>query len=573
MPFVIDDQGSAGHIEGCEPTDFAGGTVGGIEAGAYALGLEEGMDLSAHEAAVGGEFEREQGGIAQHAAEAHAVGGAEIAQTVGNEVFLIEFDRPRHVGAVAVDDVSPGIDAEMGKLAQGAAVLAAERFLAVGEARTAAALCPAVEGNDHDVALIDQGGDNLAHLAEVLVAHGVAVVAEGAEAVAHPVALHHHGGLVTLDARVGNAELVEAAARAGYAVRPEVVGMVVGHTEEVVAGLLEQGGIAGGRAEGIANLGDLLVGLSAVAEGTFEVSGRHIGLPEDGCGINKQLPSLLGRQLHGGECSPHHNISGKRHLERFLQCLCPGGEGCESQEGTEKSLFHGLVFNDSTGSDVAAAVVSLAGVRDFHALVAGVYKGEVLAAGVYIGDDAHVAHRTGVAAAAEEDEVAFLQVLDLCNGGTLGILRTGSAEDAHILLAINEAREAGAVEHVRSGAAERVAGTEVLKCGAHHAFAKAGVVGEFAFALSFGREVGIDRDGGYFLDNSFCRGAGRHLFGHQILCLCAEQAHQAKCHACNILFNNHVNNLFGVREWAAQCASSQHARNSRFGLLRGLFGV
>ena len=213
-------------------------------------------------------------------------------------MFLVEFDRTHHVGAVAIDYVGSGVDTEMGELAQRTAVFTTEHLLAPGQAVLLAAFGSAVERDDDDIALGYQGGDDLAHGVEVLVAQGVAVVAKGAEPIAHAVALYHYpvGGLK--QTCVGYAHAVQTAACAPDACRAEVVGMVVGHREEIETGLLQQGSEAGRRAEGIAHGRRLLVGRSAVTQRTLQVACRHIGPLQQGGGINKQLPSFLGRQLH-----------------------------------------------------------------------------------------------------------------------------------------------------------------------------------------------------------------------------------------------------------------------------------
>ena len=73
------------------------------------------MDAATAETACAVDLHLEHGCVAREADEVDAVGGAEVAQTVGYEVVLVDFKGTGDVRSVAEDDVGAGIDAEVGK--------------------------------------------------------------------------------------------------------------------------------------------------------------------------------------------------------------------------------------------------------------------------------------------------------------------------------------------------------------------------------------------------------------------------------------------------------------------------
>ena len=109
---------AVGDVLLAEKLDLAGDGTLLVEAGAYAFGLEEGVDLAVEEAAVAVDGDGDYGGVGGDAGEAHAVGGAEIAEAVVDEAVFIDFDGADDVWAVAIDDVGTVVDAEVCQLTQ-----------------------------------------------------------------------------------------------------------------------------------------------------------------------------------------------------------------------------------------------------------------------------------------------------------------------------------------------------------------------------------------------------------------------------------------------------------------------
>ena len=309
------------HIEPREALHFAGGTARSVLPGADALMLDKGVDFPFHKTPVAGELEFQQRGIGQHAGEAHAIGCAEVPQTVSDEMLLVKFHRPHHVGAVAENDIRPRIDAEMRKLAQRATVFFAEHFRAIRQAVLAASFRASMERYYHDVAAVDQFGDDFTRSPQVLMAHGISVVAKGAQPKAHAVTLHHHTVGKALYACVSDTLAVQTIHGALHPRFTKVESVIVGQTEKIVAGLVQQGCIASGRSESITDVGKFLACLTAVAERAFQVACCQIGPLQHRQRINEQLPSLMGRQLHFWVGSTHHNISCKGHCHHGVVLL------------------------------------------------------------------------------------------------------------------------------------------------------------------------------------------------------------------------------------------------------------
>ena len=85
--------------------------------------------------------------------------------------------------------------------------------------------------------------------------------------------------------------------------------MIVGHAEEVVAGILEQGGIARRGAEGIYIRSFPLGAGTCVAEGTFEIAHSKVSILKQRFDIAEQVHTVMGRQFDLGKGGSHHNVA------------------------------------------------------------------------------------------------------------------------------------------------------------------------------------------------------------------------------------------------------------------------
>ena len=96
------------------------------------------------------------------------------------------------------------------------------------------------------------------------------------------------------------------------------------------------------------------------------------------------------------------------------------------------------------------------------------YEREVALFGIYLLDNAHVTHRAGRFRTAEEDQIARFQICDTFHRCALSVLHARGAAQGDILLTIDIAGEAGAIESCGTGVSVAVAGTDVLHSGADH---------------------------------------------------------------------------------------------------------
>ena len=298
-----------GNVGLAELLHLAGDVVSLVVAGTYALLLDEGVDATLEETTLTVGLHLDDGGVAGDACEVHAVGRAEVAKTIDNETTVIDLDGTHYVGTVTINDVGTVVDTVVSQFAQRATVLAKESLSAVGQMVLGAPLGTAVERDDDDVRLLLEVVQNATDGVEVGVLQCVGIVAEGAEADAESLTLDDGGLGASLNAGKLDAFLAEHALSTEDALLAEVVGVVVGHTQKVEAGLLEPLYVSGRRAEGI-DVGTLALGaLSTVAEGAFEIAHGKVGLLEDGASILEQLGAIVGRQLDGGEGGTHHNVA------------------------------------------------------------------------------------------------------------------------------------------------------------------------------------------------------------------------------------------------------------------------
>lgn len=165
----------------------------------------------------------------------NAEGSAEIAEAVGYEAVLIEFYAAHHMRPVTIDDIGAVTDAEVGELAQVAALLLEEDLHAVGQMAVGCPLGSAVKRHYDNIDLGAQRVEDARHGHRVPRLEGVSVVAEGAEAEAYAAARHHIRLCATAYAGIANLYGVECLLGRHDSLVTEVVGVVVGHADEVVA--------------------------------------------------------------------------------------------------------------------------------------------------------------------------------------------------------------------------------------------------------------------------------------------------------------------------------------------------
>ena len=288
-------------VAGRQVADELGGAVLPVETRPDGWLLNEGVDLALQETPFAIDFHLEEGCIAGDALQADALGRAEIAEAIGDELVVVELDATRHVGTVAVDDVGAEVDAPVGKLAERPAVLAQEQFLALRQVGGFGSFGSSVEAHHEDVYLRAQLAEDAHDVGGVGVSDGVGVVAEGAEAYFDAPRitilgnLHDGVFLPSGNACAADAQGVELLLGGDDALEAEVVGVIVGHAQEVEAGFLQQVGIRGGCAEGVADVRHLLLGLSAVAEGSLEVAGGDVGTLENVLRVAEEVLAVVGR--------------------------------------------------------------------------------------------------------------------------------------------------------------------------------------------------------------------------------------------------------------------------------------
>ena len=202
MSCLADGDGAALDVGEGEVANFACYAVGSVKTRSLALLLDEGVDLPFQETAVGGYLDFHNRGVTRYSRQVHAVRCAEIAEAIGNEASVIDLHATHDMRPVAIDDVGSVVNAEVGKRAQVATVFAQEELMSLGQMGVGTALGSTVEGHDEDVALRAQVVKNGLHGAEVVMMERIAVVAKGAEAIFHAVALDNGRAGAPLDAGI-----------------------------------------------------------------------------------------------------------------------------------------------------------------------------------------------------------------------------------------------------------------------------------------------------------------------------------------------------------------------------------
>ena len=222
-------------------------------------------------------MEFQYGRIARYPVDVDAVRRTEIAQTVGDEMSVVEFYGANHVRAVTIDYIGTVVDAKMSELAQVAAFFFKKNLFVVWQMFVFCSLCSAVKRNNYDVGFLSKVVDDAFRRFEIVMTESVWVVPEGAETELDAVALDNGTFGASRDSGKGNAVVAECGFGGCYACRTEVKSMVVGHAQKVNPGFLEPSAVAGGYAEGIVVLPVLFRCPPGVGKRTFQISRCRVG--------------------------------------------------------------------------------------------------------------------------------------------------------------------------------------------------------------------------------------------------------------------------------------------------------
>ena len=87
VALAVDVGLAVGDVGLAELLNLLGYVVGLVVAGTDAFLLDEGVDSALEETALAAELHLNDGGVAGDTGEAHAVGGAEVAEAVGDEIL------------------------------------------------------------------------------------------------------------------------------------------------------------------------------------------------------------------------------------------------------------------------------------------------------------------------------------------------------------------------------------------------------------------------------------------------------------------------------------------------------
>ena len=211
---------------------------------------------------------------------------------------------------MADDEIGASVDDRMGEGAQVTTVLAVEGLATVGHVQCLATFGTAVEADDDEVGLGGEGADQLDRGLVV-----VDVVAGAAGVKGHHGELEAVGlpsGDVAHAAGVVDGLLVEEALGLGATDLAEVAGVVVGGAHHVEACGLVDGGVAAGRAEGVAAAGGcvgLALGrLTHIAERSLEVAEGHVCVLQPFVDVVEGLPGIW-RQVSGRKVGADHHVA------------------------------------------------------------------------------------------------------------------------------------------------------------------------------------------------------------------------------------------------------------------------
>ena len=181
------------YVALCEPLYLLGHGVGRVLARTEAAALYERVDLAFNEVAPAVHLCLYHRRIARYSCYAYSVRRAEVAQAVGYKLALIHLDTSYHMRAVAINYVGAVVYAEVGKVAQRAAVFLKILFLAVWQMTVLLAFGSAVERHYHHVGIGPQAVKYALHRPQFLVLQRVRVVAERTHAVSYAVARFYGG--------------------------------------------------------------------------------------------------------------------------------------------------------------------------------------------------------------------------------------------------------------------------------------------------------------------------------------------------------------------------------------------
>ena len=315
---AADDSLAGRQVLLAERFDLVGHAAALVGAGTGATLLDERVDLSFEETTLAVDLDFGDGCIARNARQTDVIGGAEIAEAVGNEAALVDLHTTDDVRAVAIDDIGTVVYAEVCQLTQRTAVLAEERLCALRQMALRAPFGTAVEGDDDQVAAHHQVVDDASHDRQVGMLQRVAVVPEGAQPYLQTLALDDGTLHATGNAREEDALLAQHPLGGLDAHAAKVVGVVVGHAEIVVASLFQQVTVAGGRAEGVGVRAGALGARTAVAEGALQVAEGQVGTCQHMLDILEDVGTVVGRQHTRGERGAHHDVARHGYRQRIF---------------------------------------------------------------------------------------------------------------------------------------------------------------------------------------------------------------------------------------------------------------
>lgn len=103
-----------------------------------------------------------------HAVQGHPVRCAEVAETIDDQMTVIEFERTGHMRAVTIDYVCTGINRCVGEFFDIAAVFAKTCLGLMGNMCILRTLAAAMERHDDDVGVLLEFPNDTADLGEVV---------------------------------------------------------------------------------------------------------------------------------------------------------------------------------------------------------------------------------------------------------------------------------------------------------------------------------------------------------------------------------------------------------------------
>lgn len=136
-----------------EAPDLCRNTAGDVGTRPFASMLDEAVYLAAQELTIAVHFNFSYRRMTADTRHTHAIGSAEVAETIEDYAILIEFCRTRHVGTVTIDNIGTGVYCGMGKLLHIAAILAECGFGCMGHMAVSRPFGTSVKTHHHYVVI------------------------------------------------------------------------------------------------------------------------------------------------------------------------------------------------------------------------------------------------------------------------------------------------------------------------------------------------------------------------------------------------------------------------------------